>query len=115
MNVCTLFEAGKSTQLTEMERNKLDIFGVCETHLTDSEKTTLRAGQIMLKSGRNKGMHMEGVALLLGRRVHKSLTGWEPHSSRILRASFLTNKRIKMNNVVIYARTNEAEDQENVD
>ena len=70
----------------------------------------------MLKSGRNNGMHMEGVTLLLGRRVQKSLTGWEPHSSRILRASFLTNnKRIKMNIVVIYAPTNDAEDQDKVD
>ena len=84
--------------------------------MTDSEKTTLRAGQIMFKSGRKKVMHMEGVALLLGRRVHKSLTGWEPHSSRIPSASFLTNKkRIKMNIVVIYAPTNEAEDQDKVD
>ena len=38
-NVRTLYEAGKTSELTnEMKRNKLDILGVCETHLTDSEK-----------------------------------------------------------------------------
>ena len=42
-NVRTLYEAGKTSELTnEMKRNKLDIIlGVCETHLTDSLKKSI--------------------------------------------------------------------------
>ena len=84
-NVRTLYEAGKSSELTnEMKRNKLDILGVCETHLTDSEKTLLGTGEIMLRSGRKDNFHAEGVALLLGKRVQKSLIGWDPIIPMIL-------------------------------
>ena len=35
-NVRTLYEAGKSSEFAnETKRNKLDILGVCETHLMD--------------------------------------------------------------------------------
>ena len=49
---------------------------------------------------------------MLGKRIHKSLIGWDPISPRILRASFSTNnKRVKTNIVVIYAQTNETEEE----
>ena len=41
----------------------------------------------MLRSGRKDNFQAEGVALILGKRVPKSLIGWEPISHRILRAS----------------------------
>ena len=81
-----------------MKRNKLDILGVCETHLTDSDKTLLGTGEIMLTSGRKDNVHAEGEVLLQAKRVQKSLIGWDPISPWILRASFSTNnKRVKMN------------------
>ena len=37
--------------------------------MTDSDKTLLGTGEIMLRSGRKDNFHTEGVTLLLGRRV----------------------------------------------
>ena len=66
----TIYEAGKSSELANTKkRNKLDILEVCEIHLTDSDKTILGTGEIMLRSGRKDNDHAEGVALLLGKRV----------------------------------------------
>ena len=61
---------GKSTELiNEMKSNKLDILGVCKTHPSDSEKTILGTGEILLRSGRKDNVHAEGVALLVSRKV----------------------------------------------
>ena len=43
----------------------------------DSDKTLLKTGEILLRCGRKDNFHAEGVALLLDKRVQKSLIGWD--------------------------------------
>ena len=77
-----------------------------------SERIVLTSGEIMLKSERTDKIHAEGVALLLGRIVQKSLIYRKPYSPRILQASLQTcSKKIKRNIVVIYVPTNDAEEK----
>lgn len=112
-----MYETGRTAQVVkEMQRNKLDILGISETHLTQSEQKNLPSGELMLTSGRKDNTHAEGVALLLNKRTQKSLRGWEQHGSRIMKASFSTrSKKINMNIILIYAPTNEAEEEDKDD
>ena len=113
-NVRTLYQAGKTAQLTmELKRYRLHILGVSETHWTQSGQKTLSSGELILFSGREDNHHSEGVALVLGKYAQKCLRGWEPHGERIIMASFkTTSKNINMNIVQIYAPTNETPDEE---
>ena len=88
-NVRTLYEAGKCVQATrEMQRYRLDILGVSETHWIQSGQKKLRSGELVLFSGKEEGIHEEGVAIILSKRVQRTLRGWEAHGSRLLLASF---------------------------
>ncbi|GFS20455.1 endonuclease-reverse transcriptase [Elysia marginata] len=113
-NVRTLYQAGKTAQLTtEMKRYRLHILGVSETHWIQSGQKTLGSGELILFSGREHNQHSEGVALVLAKYAQKSLRGWEPHGERIIMTSFQTrSKNINMNIVQIYAPTDEAQDEE---
>ncbi|GFS13735.1 craniofacial development protein 2-like [Elysia marginata] len=52
-NVRTLYQAGKTAQLTtEMKRYRLHILGVSETHWIQSGQKTLGSGELILFSGR---------------------------------------------------------------
>ena len=117
-NVRTMFEAGKRAQvLAEMQRNKLHILGVSETHWNQSGQQNLGTGELFLFSGHEAdGPHRQGVGLLLSKAAKKTLRGWENHGPRIIRASFSTRTRnINLNIVQVYAPTNEAEDEEKED
>ena len=73
-------------------KKKQGILAVCETH------SEINCSDIMLRYGRMDNVHAEGMALLLRKRVQKSLFGWDPLSPRELRASLNTNnKGLKMN------------------
>ena len=67
-NVRTMYETGKSAQLSrEMQRYKVDILGISETHWIQSGQKRLRTGELVLPAGREDGVHAEGVALVLGK------------------------------------------------
>ncbi|KAK3796976.1 hypothetical protein RRG08_015842 [Elysia crispata] len=113
-NVRTLYEAGKCVQATrEMQRYRLDILGVSETHWIQSGQKKLRSGELVLFSGKEEGIHEEGVAIILSKRAQRTLRGWEAHGSRLLLASFLSSNRgIKINILQLYAPTNAASEEE---
>ena len=113
-NVRTLYETGKCQQaVMEMQRYKLDILGVSETHWTQLGQKKLQSGEVILFSGRDQAPHREGVALILGKKANKTLRGWEAHGPRIIMASFSTKKKRINNNIVqSYAPTNDTADEE---
>ena len=113
-----MFEAGKRAQvLAKMQRNKLHILGVSETHWNRSGQQHLGTGELFIFSGHEEdGPHRQGVGLLLSKAAKKTLRGWESHGPRIIRASFSTRTRhINLNIVQVYAPTNEAEDEDKED
>ena len=112
-----MYETGKSAQLSrEMQRNKVDILGISETHWIHSGQKRLGTGELVLPAGRDDGMHAEGVALVLGKLAQKTLRGWEPHGPRIVMASFTTRTRnVNMNVVQIYAPTEVATEDDKDD
>ncbi|VDO91522.1 unnamed protein product [Schistosoma mattheei] len=60
----------------------------------------------MLCSGHEEGNapHTQGVALVLFKEAHNALIGWESHGSRIIRASFKSNKQgVKISAVQCYS------------
>ena len=96
-----------------MYRYRLHILGISETHWIQSRKKRLSSGELILYAGREDKKHAEGVAIVLGKGAEKSLRGWEPHSERIIMASFTTrNKDINLNIVQIYAPTETASDED---
>ena len=113
-NVRTLYEAGKCVQATrEMQRYRLDILGVSETHWIQSGQKKLRSGELVLFSGKEEGIHEEGVAIILSKRAQRTLRGWEAHGSRLLLASFSSSNRgININILQLYAPTNAASEED---
>ena len=116
-NVRTLYEAGKTAQVAkEMQRYRLHILGISETHWIRHGRQRLSTGELLIYSGHEENkVHSEGVGILLGKTAQKTLRGWEPHGPRIILASFTTRKKFNLNIVQIYAPTNEAEDEEKDD
>ena len=114
-NVRTMYEAGKTAQVTaEMRRFNLAVLGLCETRWTQSGQLRLTTGELILYSGHEEedAPHSEGVGLLLRKEAQKALIGWEARGSRIITACFKTkNKKIKMNIVKCYAPTNDKTDE----
>ena len=57
-NVRTMYEAGKSSQVSqEMKRYRLHILGVSETHWIQSGQKQLSSGEQILYSGREDKRH----------------------------------------------------------
>ena len=112
-NVRTMYETGKAnTVAKEMRVYKLQVLGISQTRWSDETKL-IRGANIILYSEHpdDNVHHTEGVALMLGLEAQKALIGWEPVSSRIITAKFLTNhKRIHLNIIQCYAPTNDAEE-----
>ena len=114
-NVRTMYEAGKTAQVTaEMRRFNLVVLGLCETRWTQSGQLRLTTVALILYSGHEEedAPHSEGVGLLLRKETQKALIGWEARGSRIITACLKTkNKKIKMNIVQCYAPTNDETDE----
>ena len=109
-NVRTMFETGKTAQVTkEMVRYDLDILGVSECRWTGAGRKKTRDGFTILFS-RKENAHANGVAFILNRSKAKTLVEWEPVSDRIIRARF-HSKHCKLIIPQCYAPTNEAEDE----
>ena len=77
-NVPTMYEAGKTAQVTaEMRRFNLAVLGLCETRWTQSGKLQLTPGEFALCHGHEEEdpPHSEGVDLLLRKRHIKHSSG----------------------------------------
>ena len=113
-NVQTMYETGKLYAVEkEMERYGLSILGVSEARWNGTGKRKLPNGKLMLYSGKDEGeVHQSGVALLLSRQARDSLIDWEGHGDRIIRATFRsTRQRLHMDIILVYAPTNEADEE----
>ena len=77
-----------------------------ETRLTGIDKMKLDSGLSLLVSGREDGMHYQGVGLLLGRSAGNALT---ESRKRLLYARFKSNHG-SISMFVCYAPTNGAPD-----
>ena len=109
-NVRTLYQTGKLSQVVrEFDKYRLDLLGLCETRWTGSDKRSLQSGHTFIFSG-NITDHEQGVGLLMGGKVGRSLLEWEPYGPRLLRARFNSNFT-KLSVVVCYAPTEEAEEE----
>ena len=115
-NVRTLFQSGKPLNVAnEMARYILDILGLTEVRWDNFGECCLQTGHTLLYSGQQTQapIHTQGVGLLLTKEAQKSLLSWEPHSSRLMEATFRTQqKKINLRIVVCYAPTNNATDEE---
>ena len=109
-NVRTLYQTGKLSQVVrEFDNYRLDLLGLSETRWTGSDKKTLQSGHTFIFSGREDGIHEQGVGLLISKKVSKSLLEWQPFGPRLLKARF-NSKFTKLTVVTCYAPTEEAED-----
>ena len=100
-NIRTMYEAGKTAQIAqERKAYKLSLLGLCETRWLQSGKLRLTSGETLIYSGHTEegSPHTEGVAIMMSPEAHRALIGWEPVSSRIITAKFLTKmKNIQLN------------------
>ena len=108
-NVRTLFDTSKLRQvLNVMEQYNLDILGISECRWTNSGKT-INQGYTILYSGQEHH-HVSGVALIVSKKLKKSLIEWHPVSDRIIVARF-NSQHAKVTIVQVYAPTNQADDE----
>ncbi|KAJ3603189.1 hypothetical protein NHX12_030932 [Muraenolepis orangiensis] len=108
-----MFQAGKAaTVAKEMVRYNLSVLGLGETRWTQSGEVKLPSGQSVIYSGHEEdgANHTEGVAIMMTKETRKALIAWEPISSRLITASFRTNRRVKAHIIQCYAPTNDAVD-----
>ena len=81
-----MFKTGTLAQVTsEMNRYNLHILGVSERRWTGAGRQRTGTGETVLYSGRDDNMHFEGVAIILKKRLEKSLIQWKPVNSRIIK------------------------------
>ena len=99
----------------EMERYRLSMLAVTETHLAGEGEIVLDEcrGYKMLFAGRKDGRAAEGVGLALTPHAWAALRHYQPVSPRMLVAEFLTQMG-PLSVVVVYAPTNQStvEDKE---
>ena len=100
-----------------MQRYRLDILGISETHWSQDGQHKVRTGELVVYSGHeDERQHRDGVGMILNKKAQKTFRGWEAHGPRMLLASFTTKKKgINMNIIQTYAPTNEATDEDKDD
>lgn len=109
-NVRTLHQEGKLEQLMSVfDKYELDVCALTETKLNGFEKTQVHEGKILLNSGREDGLHYQGVGMLLSKQAGQALDEWEPIDERIMYVRFKSSHG-NMSIIVSYAPTNEADD-----
>ena len=111
-NVRTLHQAGKLQQvLREMTNYKVEILCVSEARWTDSGRRILASGHTIFYSGRTDNLHRGGVAVIVTRKVEKTLLEWKPVNDRLMKVRF-NSKFAKLTIIACYAPTEEAEEEE---
>ncbi|KAK3090899.1 hypothetical protein FSP39_015581 [Pinctada imbricata] len=93
-----------------MDRYSTDILGLSEVRWPKNGKITLQSGRAMLYSGREDGLHKEGVGIILSNKAKKSLMEWKPIDERLMYARFFTTS-LKISIVVVYSPTNESAEE----
>ena len=88
-----------------MESYNIELLCVSEAHWIDSGKRILSTGHSILYSGQTDHQHRGGVAIIMNRKVEKSLLDWKPISDRLIKAKFAT----KLTVITCYAPTEDAE------
>ena len=73
----------------DLRRFKLDLLGVGETHIPGVGSMKLEKIEFV-DSGRNDGVHRQGVGLMMNKEASKSCLGWGGINNRILIAHFMT-------------------------
>ena len=91
-----------------MEAYKINILSVSEVHWTDSGKI-VSENKTILFSGRQDGVHRDGVALITDKFANSALEEWTPINERLMTARFITS-HAKVSIVPCYAPTNEHDD-----
>ncbi|XP_061176179.1 craniofacial development protein 2-like [Saccostrea echinata] len=110
-NVRSMYVTGKTAQIEqEMDRYRLDIIGLSEVRWPMNGKTTLQSGKLVLYSGREDGLHQEGVGIMLTKKAKKSLMEWKPINERLMYARFYTST-LKISLIVMYSPTNESPEE----
>ena len=88
----------------EMNRYRLSILAVTETHLPGEGEMVLdvETGYRLLFSGRLDGSNVEGVGIALSSHTRAALQHYQAVSPRVLTAEFLSRAG-SLSNVVAYA------------
>ena len=109
-NVRTLYQASNAAQAArEMERLRIDIMGISETHWTGQGKMQIE-NKTIIYSGRDDQIHREEVAFMLSKNSERSLIDWTPINERIIKARFYS-KHIKLTMIHVYAPTEVNDDE----
>ena len=104
-NVRTLRTEGNwDILLEEARRFEIDILGLCETHLTDTETLINKDEYTILLSSRKDGVSREGVGLMITQPILQCLQSFEAISPRLLTAKFKMKEGI-VNLIQAYAPT----------
>ena len=116
-NIRNMSKAVKAAQVgAEMTAYNLPILGLREKRWIESGRIRLSTGQIVLYSDHDdaNAPHTKGVGFMLIPQAVKSLIGWNPVLSRIVKARFRT-KVGKAIFIQCYAPRNEAHDETKTD
>ena len=66
--------SSKLIELSEnVDRYRLNLLGLTETHMPDSGEQVLRNGSLLIHSGRTDGIRRQGVGLVLSKKILKTL------------------------------------------
>ena len=110
--VRTFYQAGKLQQvLREMTNYKVEILCVSEARWTDAGRRILASGHTIFYSGHTDNLHRGGVAVIVTRKVEKTLLEWKPVNDRLMKVRF-NSKFAKLIIIACYAPTEEAEEEE---
>ena len=108
-NVRTLYRAGQLENVVhEMNRAQLDILGLCETRWPGNGRLRLE-NHTMLYSGGEQ--HAKGVALIMTKKVGKSVVGCWTVSERVMIVKFKCQP-VNINIIQVYAPTSDAPDKD---
>ncbi|XP_071823877.1 craniofacial development protein 2-like [Apostichopus japonicus] len=111
-NVRTPRKEGNWEILLEEARSfNLDILGLSETHLTESDTMISKEDFTALLGCRKDGIGREGVGLLISQSLLSCLVSFESVSPRIITAKFRTKEGI-LNIIQVYAPTSTHSDAE---
>lgn len=67
----------------ELSYIKWDILGICETRLSEEKCTTLQSGHILYQNNSEIDTHIEGVAILINKRIKHKIIKIKSISSRV--------------------------------
>ena len=94
----------------EMNRYKVDIVGVTETHTPGNGAVTTKGGLILF-SGRKDKDHRQGVAVAISNKMKSNLLSHKCINERLMSARF-QSAYINLSIIVCYTPTNDAEMEE---